>query len=101
MSGGQTIRAKICAGHEEQALEVPFDPAQRWGVTAQPLWSGRRGAVRAILHGEPFDTVIVSRSKRYRLLLPAAAEVAAGVCAGDAVERRMAPRSCTERRCEP
>jgi len=47
--------------------------------------------VRATLRGEAFEAAIVSRTKRHGSLLPADAERAAGVSAGDTVELRVGP----------
>lgn len=92
IAGTMTFRATIHGGHKQDAVEVPFDPADQWGLPAQPLRPGRRGLrVHATLHGEVFATAIVRRSNRFWLLLPEAVERAAGVTAGDLVELGVAP----------
>ncbi len=83
----------ILSGHKQDAVEVPFDPAERWSKTARPLWSGRRGhAVSGRLNACGFDSFIVARSRRFWLLLPAAVEAQADVRAGDTVHIEVAPR---------
>jgi hypothetical protein len=46
------FKAELRGGHKEDAIEVPFDPAKTWGMTAVPLWRGRTGhRVLATLNG--------------------------------------------------
>jgi hypothetical protein len=60
------FKAELQSGHQEDAIEVPFDPAETWGVAAVRLWRGRRGhTVLASLNGLSFETFIVSRQQRY------------------------------------
>jgi hypothetical protein len=84
--------AKLLSGHKEDAAEVPFDPRERWSVAAQPLWPGRRGfPVKATLNGIAFESAIVSRSRRFWLLVPETVEQAAKVTAGDPASFTIAP----------
>jgi hypothetical protein len=79
-----SFKATLMSGHKEDAAEVPFDPRERWSVAAKPLWPGRRGfPVKATLNGIAFDSAIVSRSRRFWLLVPETIEQAAKVAAGD------------------
>ena len=66
------IRGELLEGHKGAAVEVPFDPAGRWGRPPVALWKGRRGhPVRARLDGVEFESAIVPRSKRFWLLVDA------------------------------
>ncbi len=86
------FNATIVSGHKEDAVEVPFDPAERWGSVARSLRPGRRGhAVRGTLGKTPFESAIVARSRRFWLLLPAALEDRAGVTSGDEVHISISP----------
>ena len=77
------FRAIVLTGHKEQALEVPFDPAERWEVETQPIRPGRRGfAVAASIEGCRFMSHIVARSKKFWLLLPALVAIATNAAAG-------------------
>ena len=82
----------VFAGHKEDAVEVPFDPRERWSLASRPLRPGRRGwAVDATIGHAKAATAIVARSKRFWLLVPEAVEVAGGFAVGDVVEVRCAP----------
>lgn len=37
------FKAELQGGHKDDAIEVPFDPAETWGVASVSLWRGRRG----------------------------------------------------------
>jgi hypothetical protein len=82
----------ILSGHKQDAVEVPFDPAERWALAARSIRPGRRGhAVSGKLNGCAFDSFIVARSRKFWLLLPAEVEEQASVDAGDAVRIEIAP----------
>jgi len=50
----ETFQAVLSSGHKGNAAEVPFDPGERWSLSARPLWPGRRGyRVHATLDGLP------------------------------------------------
>jgi len=86
------FKAEVLSGHKEDALEVPFDPAQEWGIPAKPLWRGRRGhAVSATVNGFSFAGSIVPRQKRFFLLIDAEARTAARVSAGLIVQVALEP----------
>lgn len=77
----------VLPGHKEDAVEVPFDPAQRWSVKQVRIGPGRRGyPVEARIGGHSFRSHVVVRSGRHWLLLPRSAEQGAGVCAGSRIE---------------
>ena len=82
----------LTSGHKGNAAEVPFDPGARWSLHAQPLWAGRRGfPVNATLDGTGFDSAIVSRSRRFWLLVPTEVSDAAGVAVGEQGSFTVAP----------
>jgi hypothetical protein len=82
----QSFQAVLLSGHKEDAVEVPFDPAERLGLASEALVPGRRGyRVSATLNDTTFESAIVARSKRFWLLVPAAVVQATGVAVGDAV----------------
>ncbi|RYE02116.1 MAG: DUF1905 domain-containing protein [Sphingobacteriales bacterium] len=84
---GQTFEATLLSGHKEDAVEVPFDPAERLGLANESLGPGRRGyRVKATLNGQTFDSAVVSRSKQFWLLVPASVVTAAGVAINDSVQ---------------
>ena len=83
----QSFQATLLSGHKEDAVEVPFDPATQLGVSSESLEPGRRGfRVKATLNGKAFDSAVVSRSKRFWLLVPAPIAQAAGIAVGDSVQ---------------
>jgi hypothetical protein len=86
------FRAFVRAGHKEHAVEVPFDPAERWNVATQPIRPGRRGyAVAAAIEGCGFASHVVARSKKFWLLLPALVALATNVKEGDEVDVWIEP----------
>ena len=92
MADALQLHATIVSGHKENALEVRFDPAQVWNIQAQPVVRGRRGfAVRAQINGTTFDSFVVTRSKKFWLLLPGDVTESAGVRCGDEVLVTLRP----------
>jgi hypothetical protein len=92
MGTGQRFKGEILLGHKGAAVEVPFDPAERWGLAAEPLWRGRRGhVVRGRLNGKPFTSSVVPRMKRFWVLVDAEVLRAAKVSVGDTVEVALEP----------
>jgi len=80
------FRGVVLAGHKQRAIEVPFDPGERWKIRTQAIRAGRRGhAVRARINGASFDGFVVARSKKFWLLLPADVEATARIAVGDEV----------------
>jgi hypothetical protein len=86
--------AKILTGHKDNAVEVPFDPSEVWGLPAQPIWRGRRGhAVSGTLNGFRFDEgFIVPRAKKFFLIIDKEMSSAAGVSVGEVVRIRIEPK---------
>jgi hypothetical protein len=86
------FKAELQSGHQEDAVEVPFDPATSWDVAPARLWRGRRGhAVLASLNGIAFETFIVSRQQRFFMLVDEDIEEQAGVAVGEVVTVTVAP----------
>jgi len=86
------FRGELIAGHKENAVEVPFDPARQWGVAPKPLWRGRRGhLVNVTVNGFSFETSIVPRQKKFYLLIDAEAKQAAKLSEGVEVEIAVEP----------
>jgi hypothetical protein len=66
----ERFKADVLTGHKGAAVEVPFNPAERWDVPAARVMPGRRGhPVRAALNQVPFESFIVPRAKRSFLLI--------------------------------
>lgn len=87
-----TFQAVLSSGHKGNAAEVPFDPGERWSLSARPLWPGRRGfRVHATVEGQAFDTAIVARSRRFWLLVPTEVSDLAGLAVGDSGSFSVAP----------
>ena len=81
------FKAEVLSGHKEDAVELPFDPAQEWRIPPKPLWRGRRGhLVNATVSDFSFASSIVPRQKKFYLLIDAEAKKAAGVSDGVEVE---------------
>jgi hypothetical protein len=88
----QRFRGTILEGHKGCAVEVPFDPADRLGTASAPLWRGRRGhRVQGTIRGIRFETAIVSRSKRFWMLVGDEQLEAARLRAGDRVAVAVEP----------
>ena len=86
------FKAELLSGHKEHAVEVPFDPAQEWGLLPKPLWRGRRGhLVNAAVNGFSFESSIVPRQKKFYLLIDAEAKAAAGVREGSVISVSVKP----------
>ena len=88
----ENFKGELLSGHKEAAIEVPFDPAMQWGVAAGKLRPGRRGhRVRGSLNGVRFESAIVSRSRRFFVLVDEELQQAAKVSIGDTVEVNLEP----------
>ena len=86
------FKAEVLSGHKEDAIEVPFDPAQEWCLPPRPLWRGRRGhIVNATVNGFSFASPIVPRRKKFYLLIDAEAAKSARVSAGALVQVAVEP----------
>jgi Domain of unknown function (DUF1905) len=87
------FKAEVLAGHKEDAVEVPFNPAAAWGVDPQPLWRGRRGhPIKGKLNGRAFESFIVPRQKRFFMLIDDQLGRAMGISEGDIVEVAVEPQ---------
>ena len=92
MGSAHRFEGELVLGHKGAAVEVPFDPAERWGIAAQPLWHGRRGhVVDGRLNGKPFTSSVVPRMKRFWVLVDEKLMNAANVAVGDIVEVAIEP----------
>lgn len=88
----KTFKAELQSGHQEDAVEVPFDPALAWGIPAARLWRGRKGhTVKAAVKGVSFEGFIVGRQRRFFLLIDEDIAQAAGVAVGDLITIAVAP----------
>ena len=88
----QTFKAAVMSGHKDSAVEVPFNPAEVWGIEPGPLWRGRRGHnVKGKLNGHAFASCIVPRQKRFYLIVDKDIERATGVAEGDLVKVVVEP----------
>jgi len=86
------FRAVLQSGHKQDALEVPFDPAERWNTPATSLWPGRRGhRVHVECGSVSFDSAIVARSRRHWLLVEEDVARGAGWEHGQALDVRVSP----------
>lgn len=84
----------LLEGPKEAAVEVPFDPATRWGLPATRLPSGRHGhRVRGLLNRLPVESAIVTRAEGFFLLIPDETRRAAGLNGGDMVQVTLQPQA--------
>lgn len=83
----------LISGHKGlMAVEAPFDPSSIWGIESQQIWPGRRGfPVRGEMCGHAFESHIVTRSKRFYLLVDEELRAAADVSVGDIVNVSVQP----------
>ena len=83
------FRGIVCGGHKGGAVEVPFDPAKKFGVEKARLRPGRFGhCVRGRVNGVEFEGAVVPRMKRFWLELDAKTFKRAQLAEGD--EARIA-----------
>jgi hypothetical protein len=83
----ESFTGVVQSGHKQDAVEVPFDPAKRWGMKVVSVVPGRRGfAVRGTVGGVEFNGYVVARSKRFWLLLEPALEHSAQIRSGSTIE---------------
>jgi hypothetical protein len=89
-----TTDGVLLTGHKGAAVEVPFDPADEWGVREEALWPGRNGhPVEVALNGVRFRSAIVSRMSRFYVLVDEALARRAGAAVGDQVKLTVWPVS--------
>jgi Domain of unknown function (DUF1905) len=88
----KSFTAELLSGHKQDALEVPFDPAEEWKIQAQPLWRGRRGfPVKARVKGVAFDSNIVPRQRRFFLLIDPVVVESTGLNVGSRIRVIVEP----------
>jgi len=86
--------AVLLDGHKGAAVEVPFDPAVTWRIDAVPVFPGRRGHfVRGTFNDVPFQSCVVSRMRRFWLLVSNDLRVAAGARIGSRANVSVEPMS--------
>jgi hypothetical protein len=88
----EQFTGELLGGHKDAAVEVPFDPAERWSTTAVALRPGRRGhRVTGTANGVAFVSAIVGRSRRFFLLIDDELREQAGIEIGDVVKVAVQP----------
>ena len=86
------FKAEVLSGHKDNAVEVPFDPTEAWGIAPKPLWRGRRGhEVQGRLNGFPFESCIVPRQKRFFMIIDENIRKQAKIAVGDIVIASVKP----------
>jgi predicted DNA-binding protein (MmcQ/YjbR family) len=93
----RTFRAELLGGHKGEAILVPFDPEEVWGIrprtVASKTYGGRPGhLVRGTLNGHPFDGWIGRRWRKFFLLVDGDLQRKARVREGEVVTVAVAPR---------
>ena len=82
----------VLDGHKGLAFEIPFDPAERWDAAQVPLWPGRRGyRVRGTLNKVKFESVVVSRARRFFVLVSDQMRKAGRLRDGSSVRVSLSP----------
>ncbi|HZS44436.1 MAG TPA: DUF1905 domain-containing protein [Blastocatellia bacterium] len=89
----ETFSGTILSGHKDiLAVEVPFNPTEKWSIEPRKLWPGRNGhIVKGKLNGVSFHSCIVPRMKRFFMLIDDDLQAAAGVSAGDTIKVSIQP----------
>lgn len=88
----QKFKAELLSGHQEDAVEVPFDPTATWGVAPAKLWRGRKGhRVLATINGVSFETFIVPRQQKCFMLVDDDIKREGQFAVGDIVSVSVAP----------
>ena len=88
----KSFTAELLSGHKQDALEVPFDPAEEWKVPPQPLWRGRRGfRVKARVKGVVFESSIVARQRKFFLLIDGEVVKSADLAVGSRIRVTVEP----------
>jgi len=86
------FKAELQSGDQENAIEVPFDPAGVWAIPAQPLSPGNLGhRVWGSLNGATFESVIVPRAGKFLLLIQPELQQSTGIAVGDEVDAVVGP----------
>jgi hypothetical protein len=88
----KSFTSELLAGHKQNALEVPFDPAVEWKLEARPLWRGRRGfKVKARIKRLAFDSSIVPRQRKFFLLIDPEVVESTGLVVGSRIRATVEP----------
>ena len=88
----QRFRGEVLEGHKCCAVEVPFDPARKFGIEKARLRPGRFGhRVKGTVNGVAFESAIVPRMKRFWLELDAATLKRAKLEVGDTATVALEP----------
>lgn len=92
MTKRATFTGVVVEGHKGAALEVPFDPRERWDLEPVRLRPGRNGhAVSGTIDGVSFRSYIVPRMRRFWLELDEDVLARAKVEPGESVKIVIAP----------
>ena len=88
----QRFQGQVLEGHKCCAVEVPFDPARKFGIEKARLRPGRFGhCVKGTVNGVAFESAIVPRMKRFWLELDAATLKRAKLAVGDTATVALEP----------
>ena len=89
----RTFEGPVQAGHKENAVEVPFEPASSWNGEVGSFAPGRRGLAVSYRVGDRlFTSHVVRRSgKHWLLLLPAALDASPSFAVGRTIEVTIGP----------
>jgi len=86
MTRRERFAAVVLEGHKGLAFELPFDPKERWGLSEESLWPGRRGyRVKGSIGKKRFESAVVPRSRRFWVLVTDAMRKAGRLRAGSEV----------------
>jgi hypothetical protein len=92
MKTGERFTAVVLDGHKGLAFELPFSPAERWGLTETKLRPGRRGyRVRGTVNEREFESVVVPRQRRFWVLVSDEMQKAGRLRAGAEVKVSIGP----------
>ena len=91
------FEAELLSGHKGEAILVPFDPEEVWGIPPRAVASKTYGSrpghlVRGTLNGHPFDGWIGRRWGKFFLLVNQVLQREARVREGDVVSIAVEPR---------
>ena len=92
MQKTERFSSTVLDGHKGLAFEIPFSPASRWGLSDTKLWPGRRGYhVRGTANKARFESVVVSRARRFFVLVSDEMREACRLREGSRVKVSLAP----------
>jgi hypothetical protein len=91
------FEAELQGGHKQAAVEVPFDPQERWHIAPVHVRRGRNGhRVRGTVNGVEFESVVVPRMRRFWLELSDELQRAGKLSIGDVATFVIAPVAASE-----